>query len=87
MKYVYVVEMCRWADRENHSYCIGAFSTLLAALAEGLQHAYYRDCKYEPTVSMFEVDHATGNSLVCTNLERANQLYLEIKGKAFEDRL
>lgn len=85
MKYVYVVEMLRWSDRENHSYPIGVWSKLIDALKEGIQHGRYRANKYEPAVTMYEVDSGSVGNNMCVNMDQALELYKGLTGKDWKD--
>ncbi len=44
---IYVVTMYRWGSRESHSYVIGGYNCLNAAIAAGEAEAYGRAGKYE----------------------------------------
>lgn len=79
-KYIYVVEMCRWGSNENHSYFFGAYTTLKKALEEGIQHASFRGRKYEPYITMSELDTISVHNHMCRTLEEAQALYVEITG-------
>lgn len=83
-KYVYIIEMCRWADSDNHSYCIGACSTLIKALNEGITHSVFRDRKYEPTIYLTEID-GNGNNKICTNLDEARMLFRDLTGSEWKE--
>lgn len=83
--YVYIVEMCRWEDRENHSYTIGAWSKLIPALHEGISHARHRAGKYGPIVMQFEIDGNSVGNMMCRTEEQAVALYKELTGNDWKD--
>lgn len=84
-KYVYAVEMCRWGSNENHSYFSGVFTSLKQALAEGIQHAQFRGGKYEPYITMTELDSIKVHNHLCRNLEEAQALYIQITGAEWKE--
>lgn len=84
MKYIYVLEMCRWADNNNHSYCSGVYSTFLKALDSGLRHSSFRANKYEPQVYMVDIDGDVHN-IMCRSMDEANYLYKELTGSDWKE--
>ena len=68
---VYVLEMYRWGDTENHSYVTGVYTNLKQALLGGIEHMQYRGGKYEPYITMLEIDKNTTHNHICTNKEEA----------------
>ena len=46
MKYIYVVTMYRWGDREKHSYVLGVFNDLSIAEDERITEEDNRGGKY-----------------------------------------
>lgn len=79
---IYVLEMCRWASSENHSYVSGVYSTLKMALKEGIEHAEFRAGKYEPKIYMTTLDTSVTHNILCDNLTEALKLYEELKDEA-----
>ena len=53
---VFVVEMLRWGDAENHSYVHGVYSTREAAEKAGQVQAVWRGGKYDPRITECEID-------------------------------
>lgn len=53
---VWVVEMLRWGDRENHSYVIGVYGSKYQAELAGKDEREWRGGKYEPELKEFEID-------------------------------
>lgn len=53
---VFVVEVLRWGDREQHSYVIGVFSSENLAVDAGKKERESRGGKYEYAISEHEVD-------------------------------
>lgn len=53
---IYVVTMYRWGNPENHSYVIGAYSTLALAVEAGKEEEQYRGNKYEATIAERALD-------------------------------
>lgn len=60
---LFVVEMLRWGDRENHSYVIGVFSTREKAEQAGEAEKTWRAGKYEYTIGVFELDYVPQKKL------------------------
>lgn len=85
MSFVYVLEMARWADNNNHSYCNGAFTTLAKTLDAGLAQAAWRSRKYEPTVYMLELDGPCRN-ILCRSEQEALHLYKELTGQEWKEK-
>ena len=54
---VYVVEMLRWGDRENHSYVEGVFTTKEAAERCGYLEEIWRAGKYQASISKIQLDY------------------------------
>ena len=54
---LYVVEMLRWGDRENHSYVIGVYSTETLATLAGEAEKSWRGGKYEYAISLYTLDY------------------------------
>jgi hypothetical protein len=53
---VFVVEMLRWGDRENHSYVIGVFTTREQAELAGDAEVSWRGNKYEYCISEYKLN-------------------------------
>ena len=53
---LFVVEMLRWGDRENHSYVIGVFSTHNRAVLAGETEKSWRAGKYEYEINEYQLD-------------------------------
>ena len=47
--------MCRWGDKEKHSYVLGVHEQHKKAIAEGIKERAYRGGKYEPNITEHEV--------------------------------
>ena len=47
---LYVVEMLRYGNRENHSYILGVFDKKHSAQCAGEAEKTFRGCKYEPAI-------------------------------------
>ena len=77
--YIYVVEMCRWGSRENHSYSAGVYTSLVAALRAAIKHAEYRARKYEPFITMQQMENQGCNNIICRDLEEAQELLKQIR--------
>ena len=56
MKYVFVVTMYRYGNREKHSYVLGAFSNALLAEAHAQAEILWRGGKYKPEIIMCPID-------------------------------
>ena len=71
---VYVVEMLRWGDPENHHYLIGVFSNLQKALEAGIENEQYRGgCgKYQPRISECAIDDDL--KVICSSIDQARKL-------------
>ena len=52
---VWVVTMCRWGDKEKHSYVLGVYELFLTAQKDGEKERAYRGGKYEPNITEHEV--------------------------------
>jgi hypothetical protein len=61
MHNVYVVEMLRYGDRENHSYVIGAYNRRQQAAAIGKAEKQRRDGKYEYVLTLLTLDDPPKN--------------------------
>ncbi len=56
-KELYVVEMLRWGDRENHSYVLGVYDTKTKAENAGKFEENYRGGKYGFYVNTVILNH------------------------------
>ncbi len=54
---LFVVEMLRWGDRENHSYVIGVYSSKTLATLAGETEKSWRAGKYEYAISVMQLDY------------------------------
>lgn len=62
---LYVVEMLRWGDRENHSYVIGVYSSETLATLAGEAEKTWRAGKYEYAISLYQLDYIPQDKLDC----------------------
>jgi hypothetical protein len=62
---LYVVEMLRWGDRENHSYVIGVYSSQTLAALAGEAEKTWRAGKYEYAISLYQLDYIPQDKLDC----------------------
>lgn len=53
---MYLITMYRWGSWEDHSYVLGAYSTLELALAAAIEERLYRGGKYEYEILEMEID-------------------------------
>lgn len=91
---VYVVEMNRWGDTENHHYLGGVFENLIEALEEGYQHGkWWRANKYEPLIYMVEVykkgdeAHPRGtHNIICRNSDEARHLLEQLSPESLKEK-
>lgn len=74
---VYVLEMNRWGDEEQHHYCVGIYTSLRQALLDGIDHSEYRGGKYDPFITMMEVNKNSVHNHICKNVEEARILLRE----------
>ncbi len=82
---LYIVQMCRYADNESHSYVIGAYSSLRKALEAGLSHAIFRANKYEPTIYKTGINDTHISRTMCLTIDEAQEIYMEIAGVRYEE--
>lgn len=72
---LYVVEMLRWGERDNHSYVIGVFDTHEAAEHAGEVHKVWRGQKYEYSITRHELNSGPTHEELkyyeqCTKVDR-----------------
>lgn len=60
---LYVVEMLRWGDRENHSYVIGVFTDKEQAEIAGKAMVMYRGGKYEYCITECTLNYIDPDTL------------------------
>jgi len=63
-RFVYLLTMNRWGSNENHSYSCGIYSNIKDCLSQALIHTDMRGGKYEPEITMMEVDGRTHNFII-----------------------
>lgn len=72
MKFVYVVTMYRFGDREKHSYVLGVYSTEEKANKAGMEEELHRGGKYKQECLGLKIDDANEKYFkVITPLEKS----------------
>jgi len=55
---IFIVHMCRWGEMENHSYVLGAYTTLDVAKDAAENERAYRGGKYQGVIYEMPVEGA-----------------------------
>ena len=79
-KYIYVVEMLRWGNAEDHSYVIGVKDTFRDALIAGIKTHEYRGGmgKYQPRITQTLLNGDELNTIV-HDIDQARALAEEMQ--------
>lgn len=67
MKYIYVVTMYRWGDREKHSYVLGVFNDLSIAEDERITEEDNRGGKYGGQILRMRMNNIKLKKLINRN--------------------
>lgn len=64
MKYIYVVTMYRWGDREKHSYVLGVYTKERIAREKAAEEEFERGGKYDAHILRFEPNNPTSKKSI-----------------------